>query len=345
VTPPLGALSDASGSRFGTRRPFLAVGALAGTAGMLVIAVAPSPAIMIVGWVVAQIGFASCPVALNALLAEQIPTRIRARVAAAFGMAQGIATFAGGFLIAALPPAPVWWFAVPSAIAVVFAVGLAVVLRDTVLPERRPIRWTAILSSYWVDPIRNRDFALGWLCRFFVTMAMVSVTLYLLFYLTDVLRIAADAAAVAVGTLLAVYFAASVVTTIVFGWLSDRSGRRKLIVCLSSVFTAIGLVCCVLSHDITSFGVGIALAGAGQGAYIAVDLALMTEILPAGLGAGEGLGVVALAYQLPQLVAPVAAAALLTIGGEGPNYQALFLAAAAAAVVGGLVVLPIRGVR
>lgn len=345
VTPPLGALSDASGSRWGIRRPFLVGGAIAGTIGMLVIAVAPSPTIMIIGWVVAQIGFASCPVALNALLADQIPTRIRARVGALLGLAQGIATFAGAFIIAALPPAPIWWFAVPSAIAVAFNVALAVALRDIVLPQRRPIRWQQILSSYWVDPIKHRDFALGWLCRFFVTMAMVSVVLYLLYYLTDVLRIPQDAAAAAVGTMLVLYFAASVVTTLLFGWLSDRSGRRKMIVCLSAVFTAVGLVCCLLAPDITWFGVGLVLAGMGQGAYLAVDLALMTEVLPKDIGAGEGLGVVALAYQLPQLVAPLLAVPLLAIGGGPPNYQALFVAAAVAAVIGGLVVLPIKGVR
>jgi hypothetical protein len=54
---------------------------------------------------------------------------------------------------------------------------------------------------------------------------------------------------------------------------------------------------------------------------------------------------VALSYQLPQLLMPVLATPLLALGGGGPTYPALFAGAVAAAVLGGLAVLPIKGVR
>lgn len=89
----------------------------------------------------------------------------------------------------------------------------------------------------------------------------------------------------------------------------------------------------------------IAVAGMGQGAFVAVDLAMMTEVLPAGADAGTGLAVVALSYQLPQLLVPVLATPLLAIGGGGPNYFALYVGAVVAALLGACAVLPIKSVR
>lgn len=55
------------------------------------------------------------------------------------------------------------------------------------------------------------------------------------------------------------------------------------------------------------------------------------------------VGVVALAYQVPQLLVPIMAAVLLPIGGD--NYTALYVFAICTAVIGGLAILPIMKVR
>jgi hypothetical protein len=55
--------------------------------------------------------------------------------------------------------------------------------------------------------------------------------------------------------------------------------------------------------------------------------------------------VIALSYQLPQLLVPVLATPLLAIGHAGPNYFALYVGAVVVAVLGALAVLPIRSVR
>lgn len=55
-------------------------------------------------------------------------------------------------------------------------------------------------------------------------------------------RYAARLAARASGTVLAAYFAGSVVTALVFSWISDRTGTRKLIVWTSTLFIAGGLL-------------------------------------------------------------------------------------------------------
>ena len=344
VTAPLGRISDASTARFGIRRPFLLGGAMVGTLGMLVLALAPSVPFVIAGWGLTQAGFAATTMALNALLADQVPARIRARVAAMFGLAQGVAPFVGSSLIGVLPGNPLWWFGVPAAIALVTNIAVVLVLRDIVRTERVRVDWRSLLRSYWINPLRHKDFAWAWLCRLLVTMSLVSVVIYLLFFLTDRLGIDAGAAASASGTVLGAYFVGSVVTTLVFSWISDRTGRRKAIVWSSTLLTAAVLMVSLFAHDLPAFTVGIGIAGMGQGAFIAVDMAMMTEVLPATADAGTGLAVVALSYQLPQLLVPVLATPLLAIGG-GPNYFALFVGSVVAAVLGALAVLPIKSVR
>jgi len=345
VTAPLGRLSDASASRFGIRRPFILGGAIAGTCGMLVLAFATNVPMVIIGWAFTQAGFAAGTMALNALLADQIPTRIRARVSAMLGLANAIAPFVGGSLIGALPVSPLWWFGLPTAIALVTSIALVLALKDIVHTERVRVDWRSLLRSYWINPVRHRDFAWAWVCRLLVTMSLVTVVIYLLYFLTDRLGVATNDAASMSGTVLGAYFVGSVVTTFLFGWISDRTGRRKAIVWSSVLLTAAGLLISLIAHDIGLFVAGIAVAGMGQGAFISVDMAMMTEVLPATADAGAGLAVVALSYQLPQLLVPVLATPLLAIGHDGPNYFALFLGAVVAAVLGAVAVLPIKSVR
>src|SRR5215469_12742046 len=52
--PMFGALSDRTASRFGRRRPFLVVGMVCGCAALVVIGLAPSIGIVLLGWCLAQ---------------------------------------------------------------------------------------------------------------------------------------------------------------------------------------------------------------------------------------------------------------------------------------------------
>lgn len=345
LTAPLGRISDASASPFGMRRPFILGGSVLGALGMVVLAVAPDVPLVVAGWCVTQAGFAATLMGLNALLADQVPARIRARVAAALGLAQAVAPFVGSTLVGALPGDPLWWFGVPTAIALATSVATVLTLRDRVQAERVRIDWRSLLRSYWIDPVRHPDFAWAWACRLLVTMAMLSIVLYLLFVLTDRIGVPEQDAATAVGAVLAAYFAGTVATTLVAGWASDRTGRRKVFVWSSALLTAAGLGIGLMAQDLTTFTIGLAVAGMGQGAFVAVDVAMMTEVLPPHVEAGTGLAVIALSYQLPQLLVPVLATGLLAIGGDGPNYTALYAGAVVATVLGALAVLPIRGVR
>src|SRR5215218_5735838 len=53
--PFFGRMSDRTSSRLGMRRPWLIIGLLAGSVGVLAVALAPSVPVVLVGWCVAQL--------------------------------------------------------------------------------------------------------------------------------------------------------------------------------------------------------------------------------------------------------------------------------------------------
>lgn len=347
ITPLFGRLSDRTRSRFGIRRPWLLWGTLLGMVGVVVLAFGTSLPIIILGWCIAQIGFGAVAMAQHAMLADQIPKRIRARVAAAVSVSAGIATIAGTQLVALTANDAQWlWFIVPGIIGTVLSLVLVFAFTDIVRTDHElpPLDVKAILSSYWLSPRRYRDFAFAWFCRLFFTISMIAMSLYLLFFIIDHLGVPLKQASGVQATAVIWNFAGLIVSTILFGWLSDRFRRRKLIVWVSCAVAAAGLLLAIVAPGEQVFLIAALIIGVGNGAYSSVDVAMMTEVLPDFRNAGKDLGVVALSYELPQIIVPIMAVPILAIGGGG-NYTALWIAAIVAAVLGAIAVLPIRSVR
>ena len=156
---------------------------------------------------------------------------------------------------------------------------------------------------------------------------------------------AADApAAVTTGVL--VYTIALVASGWTAGKISDRTGRRKILVAGSALLFAIGTGLLVHVSSLSGFYLVEALLGLAYGIYAAVDLALVVDVLPNPDDSGKDLGVFNIASALPQTAAPVVGAALLAVGSlYNQNYTLMLYTAGALALIGALVVLPIKGVR
>ncbi|WZH35522.1 MAG: MFS transporter [Microbacterium enclense] len=345
ITPLFGRLSDRTMSRHGMRRPWLVGGAVVAAIGVVVLSTTQSFAGTLIGWLIVQAGFGATNMVIHALLADQIPRRIRARVAAAAGVATGLGLIVGAQIMAVLPNDQRWaWFVIPGLIGVALSTLVVLRFHDIVRTDPAPpLRPADVLSTYWLSPRRYPDFFWAFCSRFLVTMSITAISTFLLFIIIDRLHVPATEASPVQALALVVFTVGNIVTAVLFGWISDRSGRRKAIVVIASVLSAVGLVVTMIASDVGSILVGIAIVGAAQGAYVSVDVALMTEVLPSFDEAGKDLGIVALSYQVPQLLIPVIALPLLAAGGGG--YDAFFVLAIAFALVGGLAVLPIRSVR
>ena len=98
-----------------------------------------------------------------------------------------------------------------------------------------------------------------------------------------------------------------------------------------------------VAGDFDGFLVGMAVSGLGFGLYMAVDLALVADVLPDDANAAKDLGVLNIAGALPFSLAPATAPLVLAIGGG--SYPALYAVAGVCALIGAAAILPVRRVR
>ncbi len=344
--PLFGRLSDRTVSRMGMRRPWMLAGLAGGIVGLLLVSAAPGIPQVIVGWAIAQLSLNALLAANVAVLADQIPTRQRGTVSGILGISLPIAMVIGAYVVQAVSGlGRTAMFLLPVVLAAVPVITFVIVLKDRRLaPADRP-RWSSreLVSSLYVNPRKARDFSWAWLSRFLFVMGQSFLLTYQAFYLLNKIGISeADLPRqVFVATL--VYSAVWVVASLVGGRLSDVMRRRKPFVLVSSAIYAVGLFLVALSTGMPMFLVSMAVSGVGIGIYFAIDLALVTDVLPDPNNAAKDLGVFNIASALPQSIAPAIAPALLALGGG--NYTVLFYVAAAFSVCSALAILKVRKVR
>jgi MFS family permease len=208
---------------------------------------------------------------------------------------------------------------------------------------RPSLNWRAFLLSF-IRPLRHSDFAWAWITRLLVNVGNHMVTLYLLFFLADAVRLKETTGlepAFGVLVLTALYAVFVIITSVIGGRLSDRMGKRKpLVIASSAIIAAASLI---LAFAPTWIGgiVGASVLGIGFGAYLAVDFALITQVLPSAGDRGKDLGVINIANSLPQVIAPVLAWPFVAFWG---GYVALYIAAAVIGLLGSVFVVKIKGV-
>lgn len=343
-----GRLSDRTTSRFGRRRPWIVGGTVVMALALLIVALGQSMQVVTAGWCLAQLGANAALGPFLATTSDQVPTFQRGGVSALLGIAQNTAILGGTYVAEIFADNLLVSFVGPSLVAIAAMLLFAFVLPDQKLPARPP-RMTPRdwLGTVWVNPVRYPDFAFAWCSRFLIALSSFMFTTFRLFYLQDELDLSAGEAphAVTVGVL--VYTVALLVCGWVAGRVSDRTGRRKLLVAGAALLFGIGIIALVLFVDtVQAFYVVEAILGAASGIYVGVDFALVLDVLPNPDDAGKDLGVINIANALPQSLAPVIGAALLSVGDtRHGNYSLLFWTAGAAAALGALVVLPIKKVK
>jgi MFS family permease len=282
-----------------------------------------------------------------ATISDQVPTFQRGSISALLGIAQNVGILGGTYLAQIFADQLVILFVVPS----IFAIG-AMLLFAFILPDQRlrvkpPAMTTGEwISTLWVNPVKHRDFAFAWWSRFLITLATFMFTAFRLFYMQDRLGLSLEDAPAAVSTGVLIYTIALVASGWVAGKISDRLGRRKIFVAGSTLLFAAGTVLLAHVDSVAGFYVVEAVLGVAFGIYVGVDLALVVDVLPNPDDAGKDLGVFNMANALPQSAAPALGAALLAFGSaNNQNYDLLLYSAGAAALIGALVVLPIKKVR
>ncbi|TME76931.1 MAG: SLC45 family MFS transporter, partial [Chloroflexi bacterium] len=89
--PFFGRMSDRTWSRLGMRRPWMVIGLVGGTLGILIVALAPNIPVVLVGWCMAQLFFNALLAAFIAVLPDQVPRAQRGLVSGVLGVCLPIA--------------------------------------------------------------------------------------------------------------------------------------------------------------------------------------------------------------------------------------------------------------
>jgi MFS family permease len=343
--PVFGALSDRTTSRWGMRRPWMVLGWAGGAAGTLIVAVAPSVPVVLAGWCLAQLSFNALLAALIAVLPDQVPASQRGAVAGVLGVCVPIASVSGTFLVQLFTGDDLAMFLVPCAIGGVPVLLFAVTLRDRALTCADRPGWSPreFARTFVVDPRTSPDFAWAFASRFLFVLAYAFLTTYLAYYLLNGIGSAAADVPREIFLATLVQAAGVVTASLLGGRLSDRTGRRKVFVATAALVYGVALFVIAAAGGIGGFLIGMAIGGIGFGVYVAVDLALVADVLPDARAVAKDLGVFNIAGALPYSVAPAIAPLILAAGGG--SYGVLYAVAGACAVAAAAAVLRVKRVR
>jgi MFS family permease len=342
VTLPLfGALCDRTRSRFGRRRSWIVAGTLVFVVGLLATGAQSTWWAVGIAWLVATLGINMATAGLSAVIADEVPDRQRGTISAALYGPQAIGLLVGIAVVTALNNEGVWAYVFLSLALVLCAAPFVLRYRDVAaVGAVPPLSLRSIADGMWLDPRENPDFAWAFAGRLLVNLGNAFGTTYLLYFLQDDLKMAHPEDSLVVLTL--IYLAFTLLATVTSGYLSDRSGRRRVFVAIAAALQA---VASFLLSFFPGFGMAMiaaAFLGAGYGAYMSVDQALITRVLPDARDRAKDLGIMNVGSVGPQALAPLGASLIIgTLGG----YSVLFGTAGVTTTLGALLVYRIKSVR
>jgi len=346
ITPICGALSDRTRSRFGRRRPWLLGGLLVSGVGLAILGTAPNLLLLGIGWVICQAGFNAMQAACLPILPDVIPYHMQGRVAGMLGMTSTAGTFAGSWITQYTQSSDLMMFMAPFAITVVSILILCVILPDRPAVSSDSKMNPLIMLRSIFAPFRDWDFSWAFGSRFLIMMAWSFLLTYQLFFLTDQLALSRSDATQVMVKSMAIIASATIAISLVGGFITDWTGRRKPLIFVAAALEASGFLVIALAPSVSQFLVGVALAGIGKGLYFAVDLALLAAILPSDEDRAKDMGVFQIANPLPQSLAPAIAPIILAVGSaSGKNYAAIYIVGCLFALLGAFAINPVRRSR
>jgi MFS family permease len=340
--PLAGALSDRTTGRWGRRRPWILGGAIVFAGSLVALGVQTTLIGVGVFWSLAIVGFCVLTAALTATISDQVPVDQRGIISGWVAAPQAIGLVLGLVIVGELGLDSLTGYVVMAAVVLALAVPFLVIAPDIPIArdERPPFGLGILLAGFWVSPRKHPDFGWVMLGRVLVNIGnALGTTLLLYFLMFGLHRVDAEGDLIVLSLVYVVFIIAS---TLLLGRWSDRIGRRKPFVVVSALFQAVAAALLAFVPDFTVAVVAGALLGIGYGAFLSVDQALATQVLPNAATRGKDLGIMNIATTVPQAVAPLLGAWLVAaIAG----FTGLFVISAVATVLGALAVLPVRSVR
>lgn len=346
--PAGGALSDKTRSRFGRRNPWILGTGLLAAALTVVLDMAPSLMVLTGVFALSAILYNLYAGAISAVLPERVPEARRGIASAIFGLGTPIGLLIGINIAGMMSRTTAYWI-----LAALFALATVAFVFGAREPDysnvskaqtpRRNLQWRSLLTAF--AAFRSHDFTFAFISRAAFFLAYNLVNGYLLYLLSDFIgveNLPGQNPAMAVGILTSISTVMWLIIATIMGWLADKLNLRKVFVAIASIGLGLTMLVPAISPTWTGMLTYAVLSGGFIGTYFAVDLALMSLVLPNKETQGKDMGILTAGLTLPGLFAGALAGLIITFLG---GYPALFCTAAGFAVIGGLATWRIRAVR
>jgi Na+/melibiose symporter-like transporter len=352
VQPIVGAISDRSGFGWGRRRPYILLGTILVLIFLPGIGAFGSYTAIFAIYCLLQVGSNTAQGSYQAFIPDLVPETKR-------GLASGVKSLLeilGG--VALIYPIALFmdrystdkeglwlWLALgaPAFVLLVAMIATMLVVREQPRRSSQLSLLSTLKESFKIDVKANRGFIWFLFSRLLIFTAFTAVQTFALYFLRDVVGVASPAAATArfstiavAGMLAAVYPA---------GYISDRVGRRPIIVC-SGLLGAVGIALIAFfqqSYLVVMLCGG--LLGISFGAFMSTNWALATDLVPKGEGA-RYLGLTNMATAggsaLARLIGPVIDSFNNYRPGLWLGYSVMFLICFICLVTGSLLLMKIK---
>ena len=297
IQPTVGAISDYTVSRWGRRKPYIVFGSLLDLVFLAGIATANNVLILGVFAALLAISTNIARGPFQGYVPDLIAERQVGMASALVGLMQILGNVTG-FLLVTIAVAFHRMELAIAAVAIVELITMAaVVIRVSPgLPplDRRGRSWLEIAKTAWgADILRERSYVWLVVSRLFFLMGGAMLVNLVITYLKQTHNLSKEDANGTNTILLVVVVIANLIAIVPSARISDRIGRKPVIYA-SCVVGAAGLLIAAAAPSVPFLFVGAFLFGASAGTFLAVDWALITDIIPrASSGRYMGLSNVA----------------------------------------------------
>jgi MFS family permease len=289
VQPIAGAISDHWGFRWGRRRPYILMGTVLVIILLPGIGLAKSFISLLIIYCLLQVSSNTAQGPFQAFIPDMVPGKKRG---VASGV-KGLLELAGGLILVRLLASfmgryfagegELWLWSSLSLLDVVLLAALLVTIftvkeRPWVRVSPPPLLPT-LYKSFKIDLKVSPGFVTFLVSRLLIVMAIATLQTFALYFLIDVVEVTNPTQAT--GDLLIVAGICLIGVVYPAGWLSDRIGRRPVVIA-SGVLGALGILPLLLIHNYTALMVSGALLAISGGAFFSSNWALATDLVPKG---------------------------------------------------------------
>jgi len=347
VQPTIGSISDYTTSRWGRRKPYILIGSVLDV--VFLVGIALSNDLLAIAAFITLLQFSSnfAQGPFQGYVPDLVPPPQVGLASALVGLFQILGNV-GGFAVGAIAIATKQFELGLISLGVIeLATMMAVFVgvREGRTPKDRAGRsWRAIAAEAWgTDIFRERSFLWLVASRLAILMAGGVLVNLATFYLARSQGLTQAQTGGAYIVMVGLVAVGTVISVVPSARISDRVGRKRVIY-VSCALGAIGLALVAWASVLEVAYAGVALYGIAAGIFLAVDWALMTDIIPkASSGRYMGLSNVATASSGVLAVA-IGGTLMDVVGGpsqDGSGPRAALVFAVTLFAVGALLLRPV----